>query len=149
MSTFYSKETWNTLWTLANSKGKFISYVMGLMCLRILYGPMYLGVNFPFIPNLNICFHRATFRNTLSLGAKLKGSPSNVCIFLLSILCCIHSILNDPHFFSANLHQLCPIQLFVPDFFPTQGCPTLSAIKSFKWGLFNCCLITVIVREFY
>jgi hypothetical protein len=58
-SAFHSKETWNTLWTLANYEGKFISYVTGPIRFRILNGPMNLGANFPFMPNLSMCLHGA------------------------------------------------------------------------------------------
>ena len=68
-----SKETWNTLWTLANYEGKFISYATGLIRFWISNDPMNLGANFPFMSNLSMCFHGITFRNTLSLGKNSSG----------------------------------------------------------------------------
>ena len=149
MFAFRSKETWNTLWTLANCEGKFILYTTGLIRLRISNGLMYIGANFPFIPNLNICFHEATFKNTLSLGLNSRGLLRISTYLFLSILSCLHSIFNNPHFFSDNLHQFFPIQPFIPYFFPTQGCPTFSAIKGFKGSHPNCCLMTIVICKFY
>jgi len=72
-SAFHSKETWNTLWTLANCEGKFISYAMGPIRFKISNGPMNLEANFLFMSNLNMCFHGATFRNTLSPRQNSRG----------------------------------------------------------------------------
>ena len=85
---------------------------------------------------------------TLYPQDKTRGVSFEYLYIFFSILSCLHSIFNDPHFFSDNLHQFCFIQPFVP-YFPTQGCLTFLAIKGFKGSHPNCCLITVVIRKFY
>ncbi|CAI0625408.1 unnamed protein product [Linum tenue] len=58
--------TWNTLWILDRFGGNASLYARGPTRSNTSYGPMYLGLNLPFFPNLITPFHGETFKNTLS-----------------------------------------------------------------------------------
>ena len=61
---FLRSKTWNTGWIEANWGGNANSYTMALSWPIISKGPMYLGLNLPFFPNLITPFIGDTFRNT-------------------------------------------------------------------------------------
>jgi hypothetical protein len=63
---FRSCDTWKMLWTCFNFTGSSSSNATLLFWLRILKGPIYLGLSFPLIQNLLIPFIGLTFRYTMS-----------------------------------------------------------------------------------
>ena len=61
-----SIDTWKTLWIFSNSRGKANRYAIGPTFSITSYGPMNLGLNLPFFPNLMTFFQGDTFKNTFS-----------------------------------------------------------------------------------
>ena len=63
---FRSTDTWNTSCNLANSGGSTNRYVTSPILSKTSYGPLNLGLSYPFFPNLSTFLNGDTFRNTLS-----------------------------------------------------------------------------------
>ena len=61
-----SMDTWNTLWIFSKSGGNANLYATGLTFSITSYGPINLGLYFPFFPNLITFFQGDTFKNTFS-----------------------------------------------------------------------------------
>ena len=63
--------TWKTLWIFSNSGGKASLYATGPTFSITSYGPMNLGLNLPFFPNLMTFFQRETMRTRVKCNDRL------------------------------------------------------------------------------
>ena len=80
----FNIETWKTLWIFSKFEGKAKRYAIESTFSITSCGPMNLGLNFPFFPNLNTFFQGDTFKNTF-----IADFISNIFSFHVGISFCL------------------------------------------------------------
>ena len=123
-----SMDTWKTFWIISNSGGNAKQYATGPTFSVTSYGPINLGLNLPFFPNLITFFQGDTFKNTFSpISYRISFLFMSADDFYLSVATFNLSLIILTFFFSL-LYQIEANHFSFSQFRPTQWCSTFSSI---------------------